>query len=84
MKSRICKLFVLLMMALVLTGGLTTPAKAHVSVEQPTIAVSTGISEIVPHADQIVIYTRTHNGKRQYRRWNETRGYWVDPDWIDM
>lgn len=23
-------------------------------------------------------------GQLQYRRWNATYGYWVDPDWIDL
>lgn len=26
----------------------------------------------------------TVTGKIQYRRWNATYGYWVDPDWIDL
>lgn len=38
----------------------------------------------VQRADVIVIKYRTNNGVLQYRRWNETRGYWVDPDWIDL
>ena len=41
-------------------------------------------SEIVPFADVIVYQYRIYNGKRQYRRWNETRGYWVGPYWIDV
>ena len=34
-------------------------------------------------ADVIVTKYRVNNGVVQYRRWNETRGYWVDPDWIN-
>ena len=34
--------------------------------------------------DKIVIKTRIYNGRQQYRRWNQTRGCWVDPDWIDF
>ena len=37
-------------------------------------------SVIAPCADVIVYKTRIYKGKRQYRRWNETRGYWVDPE----
>ena len=37
-----------------------------------------------PYADVIVYKYRIENGKQQYRRWNETRGYWVDPYWIDV
>ncbi len=39
---------------------------------------------IMPLADVIVVKTRFYNGKPQFRRWNETQGYWVDPYWIDM
>lgn len=39
---------------------------------------------IMPYADSIVTKYRIYNGVLQYRRWNETQGYWVDPYWIDM
>lgn len=44
---------------------------------------SSSESTIAPYADVIVYKYRLYNGKQQYRRWNETRGYWVDPYWID-
>ncbi|RKJ78978.1 hypothetical protein D7X33_09075 [Butyricicoccus sp. 1XD8-22] len=39
---------------------------------------------ISPHADEIITKFRRYNGVIQYRRWNATKGYWVDPDWIDL
>lgn len=51
-------------------------------VEVPETSETESIVE--PRADVIVIKYRTYNGKYQYRRWNETQGYWVDPYWIDM
>lgn len=42
------------------------------------------MSGIMPLADEIITKVRVNNGKLQYRRWNATRGYWVDPDWIDL
>lgn len=40
---------------------------------------------IAPCADEIVTKFRLIDGKKlQYRRWNQTRGYWVDKKWIDM
>lgn len=40
---------------------------------------------IVPCADEIVTKFRLIDGKKlQYRRWNQTRGYWVDKKWIDL
>lgn len=38
----------------------------------------------VQRADVIVKKFRVYNGVTQYRRWNETRSCWVDPDWIDF
>lgn len=35
-------------------------------------------------ADVIEVKYRVYNGVPQYRRWNATQGYWVDPEWIDM
>lgn len=42
------------------------------------------VSGIMPLADVIEVITRMNNGKPQYRRWNRTKGYWVDPYWIDL
>lgn len=42
-------------------------------------------AEIEPRADVIYWRFRTlSDGTVQKRRWNATRGYWVDPDWIDI
>jgi hypothetical protein len=38
----------------------------------------------IMRADVIVKKYRINHGKQQYRRWNETRGKWVDPAWIDI
>ncbi len=35
-------------------------------------------------ADVIVTKFRIYGNMAQYRRWNQTRGYWVDPEWIDI
>lgn len=40
---------------------------------------------IAPCADELVTKFRLIDGKKlQYRRWNQTRGYWVDKKWIDL
>lgn len=42
-------------------------------------------AEIEPRADVVYWVFRTlSDGTVQKRRWNETRGYWVDPHWIDV
>lgn len=40
--------------------------------------------DIQPYAEVIEIKYRIYNGVPQYRRWNATYGYWVDPDWINL
>ena len=56
---------------------------ADMPAAENTQATQASANEITPRADVIVYKTRYYNGKFQHRRWNETRGYWVDPDWID-
>ncbi|HJC32124.1 MAG TPA: hypothetical protein H9934_08355 [Candidatus Anaerobutyricum faecale] len=42
-------------------------------------------AEIEPRADVVYwIFRELDDGTIQKRRWNATRGYWVDPDWIDV
>lgn len=49
-----------------------------------TIVVQEGEVTITPFADVIVNKYRSYNSKLQMRRWNETRGVWVDPAWITI
>lgn len=46
--------------------------------------VSEASGEIMPRADVIVWKYRKYNGLIQMRRWNETKGVWVDPEWITV
>lgn len=53
---------------------------------QPTVSQEIAVTvseEIQPRIDVIKTYYRVYDGVLQYRRYNETRGYWVDPNWID-
>lgn len=84
MKLRICKWLSVMALAITITTSFAVTAQAAELSEQPVNASRAVESEIVPYADHIVIKTRTRNGVWQYRRWNATRAYWVDPDWIDM
>lgn len=38
---------------------------------------------IMPYADEIETKWRYNRGVLQYRHWNATRGYWVEPEWIN-
>ncbi|WNX83501.1 hypothetical protein RWV98_12905 [Agathobaculum sp. NTUH-O15-33] len=61
-----------------------TLANAAEPIQTPALENLTTVNEIILRADVIVYKTRIHEGRQQYRRWNETRGYWVDPEWIDL
>ena len=81
-------LIFLALAAMMLTGAAAVQA-AEIP-EQTTVPtgeiVSTSYAEIEPRADVIVTKHRYDptTGKWQYRRWNETKGCWVDPEWIDI
>lgn len=56
------------------------PASIPAMLQMPTAVEA---AEIEPRADVIYWRFRTlSDGTIQKRRWNETRGYWVDPEWI--
>ena len=72
---------------------------ASLFVVAPTVSVSAAEFEgdvqeqsvqndigVAPCADEIVMKFRINvkTKQLQYRRWNQTRGYWVDKKWIDL
>lgn len=58
------------------------PATIPAMLQMPTAVEA---AEIEPRADVVYwIFRKLSDGTIQKRRWNETRGYWVDPDWIDI
>ncbi|CVI72883.1 MAG TPA: hypothetical protein H9968_02010 [Candidatus Anaerobutyricum stercoris] len=58
------------------------PAAIPAMIQMPAAVEA---AEIEPRADVVYwIYRTLDDGTIQKRRWNETRGYWVDPDWIDV
>ena len=63
---------------------MSNAAAAETIISKSISEQNTEVSETqrAPRADVIVLKTRQYKGKTQYRRWNETRGYWVDPNWI--
>ena len=59
---------------------------ASLFVVGPTVNVSAAEVEqdVQEQSVQNDIGVRAYNGKVQYRRWNQTRGYWVDKHWINL
>ena len=74
------KLIVILLAVL----SLCTVCLPAYAAEAEAPEASAAESVIEPRADVIVVKYRISNGVPQYRRWNETQGYWVDPYWINM
>lgn len=63
-----------------------SPVFTVLAAEKVTYVNEMALEEVaeVYRADVIVTKFRIHNGVTQYRRWNETKGVWVDPYWIDL
>lgn len=41
--------------------------------------------DIEVYSDDIIEYKfRFYNGTLQYRRWNATKGYWIDATWLNV
>ena len=57
-----------------------------VEANEVTVVQETEITQDVEEriADEIIMKYRYLNGHLQYRRWNATQGYWVDPYWRNM
>lgn len=78
------RLFIVVMCTLFLSLCLNVSAPAA---ETPEITGSDIVSgqsakNDVVRADEVKTVYREKYGRLQYRRWNSTRGYWIDPDWI--
>lgn len=66
------------------TLALTEVSAGEIELTQSTVESVNTDEYKIQRADVIVIMTRTFNGVRQYRRWNQTRNKWVDSYWRDM
>lgn len=61
------------------------PASIPAMLRMPVTVEASETAEIEPKADVIYWRYRTlSDGTVQKRRWNATRGYWVDPYWITV
>lgn len=60
------------------------PLSAVPSVQAPTTVCAAEAEDATPYADVVYYVYRTRDGWIQKRRWNESRGYWVDPYWINV
>ena len=57
----------------------------EIEIKSPTPVTSIYSEQTIsPRADVIVVKFRVYNGVLQYRRWNETWGYWVYDYWKNV
>lgn len=72
----------LLAAVMLMTGFCATALAAEP--EAPETGVTASSEEgIQPYSDIIETKIRqAADGRLQYRHWNATRGYWIEPDWI--
>ncbi len=73
-----------LLMGISLVTAFPTVQAVDLSAAQDSNLALDGYSIVSPYADKIVVKYRIHNGKKQYRRRNETKNCWVDSHWIDL
>ena len=60
------------------------PLSAVPGAQAPSTVCAAEAEEAAPYADVVYYVYRTYKGWIQKRRWNETRGYWVDQYWINV
>lgn len=79
------KFLLSLLAAVMLMSGFCATALAA-EPEVPDVGITSSSEEgIQPYSDIIETKIRkTADGRLQYRHWNATRGYWIEPDWIDI
>lgn len=65
------KLFVLMTLALSLTSVFPVYGASDPGIETQS-------------SDHIEYYYRIYNGVLQFRRWNATKGYWIDATWLNV
>lgn len=81
MHKKIAAIF-LLSLAVILSVSIAD--NTHTSIAAVSKLLTDSEILTIRASDKIITYYRTCNRKKQYRRWNEIKQCWVDPDWIDM
>jgi len=76
------KKFVIVVFSIISMFPLQT--EANIIYETENVYIKCVDEQIVSRADVIETIVRSYYGILQYRRWNKTRGYWMDDDWIDL
>ena len=75
------KVFILFVFSIMCFSPVVNVRAAECTGSYQTMSINKSVE---PRADEIVRKYRTIYGVLQYRRWNETKGVWVDADWITI
>lgn len=75
------KIFILFVFSVMIFSPVVNVRAVECTGSYQTMSTNTSIK---PRADVIVTKFRVLDGVIQYRRWNKTRGVWVDDDWINL
>lgn len=75
------KIFILFVFSVMSFSPVVNVRAAECTDSYQTVGTNTHVE---PRADVIVKKFRLSKGVVQYRRWNETKGVWVDDDWITI
>ena len=75
------KIFILFVFSVMIFSPVVNIRAAECSGAYQTMSTNKSVE---PRADEIVRKYRTIYGVLQYRRWNQTKGVWVDDDWITI
>ena len=84
MKNKILILSGVIMLFALMGVNMTGMQKVEAGEIQKNYEMFGNDEEIVPYADIIETKFRVVGGVTQYRRWNKTKGYWVDSEWIPV
>ena len=76
--------FVIVVFSIILVSMFPLQTEANIIYETENVYIKCVDEQIVSRADVIETIVRSYYGILQYRRWNKTRGYWMDDDWIDL
>lgn len=75
------KLFILFVFTIMVVSPIVNVRAAECTGSFRTVSKNIMVE---PRSDVIVTKFRILNDVIQYRRWNETKGVWVDNDWINL
>lgn len=78
------KIFMVGVSSIALVSMFPQQTDAYNIIETENACIMYADEQIASRADVIETKIRSYYGIVQYRRWNKTRGYWMDDDWINL